>query len=60
MSQYVVCKMQYAKSTTMFYYIRSDFTDASQHAFLAILTHNPLRSDKYVTYVGLSLRFKQS
>ena len=31
----------------MSYYIRSHY--ASQHAFLAILTHNPLHSGRYVT-----------
>ncbi len=32
---------------------------AGQHAFLAILTHNPQRSGKYVTYVTVPQRERQ-
>ncbi len=43
MSQYTVCQMQYAKNTRMSNCI-CILQYASQRAFLAILTHNPLRS----------------
>ncbi len=46
-SQNIVCEMQYARSTEISYYSQSTLQSASQHAFLAILIHNPLHSGKY-------------
>ncbi len=44
MSQYLVCEMQYARSSRMSCYISQILQYASQHASLAILTHNPLHT----------------
>ena len=45
MSHYVVCQMQYVKSTRMSYY--SYFAVCTSAYFLAILTHNPLYNASY-------------
>ncbi len=39
---------QYVKCSTIFYYIWPDFAVCKPDAFLAILSHNPLHSRKYV------------
>lgn len=45
--------MQYAKDLWMSYHIQSHFVVCKLTAILAILTHSPLRSARYVTSAEL-------